>query len=344
MGINRKLQEMMAVEGAPQIEGLWFRHFRGEEDYPGMLACIQACKVVDHVERTDTLEDITRNYAHLTNSDPQSDMLMMQVGDEMIGYVRVWWMHIPAERTRVYSSVGFIKPQWRGKGIGRAVLGWCENRQRAIAAEHPKDAQFYFDRWKQDGEEDLARLLEHCGYQGIRYGLRMVRPSLEDIPLQGLVKQLPAGLQVRPAKPEHYRKIWEANVESFRDHWGFTEPEEADYQAWLEDRLTQPEIWKVAWDGDEVAGMVLGYIDARENEEYERLRGWTENIAVRRPWRKRGLATALIFMNLQELKRRGMKEAALGVDAENLTGALRVYENAGFQVVKRATTYRKPMN
>lgn len=104
-----------------------------------------------------------------------------------------------------------------------------------------------------------------------------------------------------------------------------------------------PHLWQVAWAGDEVAGMVLNFIDEAENTEYGRQRGYTETICVRRPWRRLGLARALIARSFQVLKDQGMTEAALGVDAENISGALRLYQSMGFQVVKQHTAYRKPL-
>jgi mycothiol synthase len=120
---------------------------------------------------------------------------------------------------------------------------------------------------------------------------------------------------------------------------------EEDYQKWLGEDEFQPDIWKVAWDVEtnQVAGMVLGFILAEQNAKFHRRRGWTEDICVRRPWRRRGLARALIADSLRELRARGMTEAALGVDTENQTGALRLYESLGFRVVKRNTIYRKLM-
>jgi ribosomal protein S18 acetylase RimI-like enzyme len=64
---------------------------------------------------------------------------------------------------------------------------------------------------------------------------------------------------------------------------------------------------------------------------------------VRAPWRRRGLATALIAASFPAMRARGMKEAALGVDTENVSGALRVYERCGFQPVSRSTLFRKPL-
>lgn len=81
----------------------------------------------------------------------------------------------------------------------------------------------------------------------------------------------------------------------------------------------------------------------QENEEFHRKRGHVELISVKRPWRGKGIAKALIARSLKLLKSQGMTEAALGVDAENPSGALQLYEKMGFKVVKRGGIYRKPL-
>jgi ribosomal protein S18 acetylase RimI-like enzyme len=102
-------------------------------------------------------------------------------------------------------------------------------------------------------------------------------------------------------------------------------------------------IWCVAWQGDQVAAMVISCIYKGLNETFERKRGFIDNICVRRPWRGQGLAKALIARNLIALMELGMTEAGLLVDAENKSGALHLYESMGFQVVKREVVYRKPL-
>ncbi len=92
---------------------------------------------------------------------------------------------------------------------------------------------------------------------------------------------------------------------------------------------------------DDLAGR---YINPEENERFGRERGWVENISVRRPWRRRGLARALIAASIAALRVRGMTEGALGVDTENPSGALRLYESCGFAAVKREAAYRKPLD
>ena len=331
----------LTVDHAPAIPGLAFRHFRGPSDYPAMAAAIQASADADKVERADTVADIANAYAHLSNCDPYQDMIFAEVNGEVIGYSRAFWWE-ETNGPRIYSFVGFLVPAWRRQGIGRAMLRWLEQRLRQIAAGHPADRPAYFQGFAEEHEVGLAALLMQEGYQPVRYFYQMVRPTLDDIPDYAL----PAGIEVRPVLPEHYRAIWDADVEASQDHWGFAPPTEEDYQAWLNSKtIFQPHLWQVGWDvaSDQVAGQVRTFIDAAQNEKYQRQRGWTEFISVRRPWRRRGLARALIARSLRVQKAQGMTESALGADSENLTGATRVYEDCSFHVVQRNTAYRKPL-
>jgi len=335
------LTNAIVLPDAPAIPGLTFRRFWGEADYPRMIAVLQGGKDADQIEEVDTLEALTDSYAHLVNCDPYQDMLFVEVEGKVVGYARVFWQGV-SDILWLYGHEGFLLPQWRGRGIGRAMLHYNERRLCEIAAEHPPGKSCFFEVMASSTETVKIRLLEREAYMPVRYFCEMVRPDLENIP----DCPLPPGLEVRPARPEHYRAIWEADEEAFRDHWDHVPYSEEDYEYWLRgDPEFQPDIWKVAWDvkANQVVGMVLGYILEEQNARFNRKRGWAADICVRRPWRKRGLARALIAENLRELKARGMTEAALSADAENLCGAFRLYESMGFRTVKVDTVYRKPM-
>jgi mycothiol synthase len=271
--------------------------------------------------------------------------LLVEGPDGLAAYGRTFWLKEDiAAPVYMYPVVAFVRPDHRRRGIGAALLRWLEERARLVAVEqgHPPAAEANLQAFVYDTERARAALLEKHGYTPARYFYDMVRPNLDDIPHA----PLPAGLEVRPVRPEHLQAIWDANVEAFRGHWGEPERTPADYERFMNDPVEfQPDIWKVAWDtaSNEVVGMVLGYINHAENEALNVKRGWTENICVRKPWRKLGVARALIAENLRELKARGMESAALGVDTDNATGALRVYESMGFRPVARETAYQKPL-
>jgi mycothiol synthase len=333
--------DLIEIEGAPIIPGLCFRHFRGPSDYPKMVVAIEASADADKVERVTTIEDIANNYAHLTNSDPYQDMIFAEIDGNVIGYSRGWWYE-EDNGPRLYGFVGFLVPAWRRKGIGREMLHWVENRLRVNASGHPVEQPKFFQAFVTQHEVGVAKMLEKEGYTPVRYAWEMLRSSLENIP----DFHLPEGVEVRPVSPEQYRAIWDTSNEAFRDHWGFGQPTEQDYQNWLEDKtIFQPNLWQIAWDieTNQIAGQVRTFIDHAQNEKYNRKRGFTEFISVRRPWRRRGLARALIALSLKKQKEEGMTESALGVDSQNLSGATRVYEDCGFRVVKQHTTYRKPL-
>jgi mycothiol synthase len=344
---TKHLPGLSALDAIP---GLTFRKFRGESDYPHMVAVISGSKDADQIERVDSVEDVARVYASLTNCDPYQDMIFAEVDGEVVGYARCTWWNEQAG-TWVYSHFGFLLPEWRGKSIGRAMLRYLQHRLRQIARDHlesgkrPGDAPLVYRSFASDTESGTIALLESEGFRPIRYFYSMVRPDLEGIPSL----PLPHGVEVRPVDWEAQKRlIFDAEQEAFRDHWGYSEPDEDGYRAWVNELETDPDIdpalWRVAWSGDQIVGMVRSFILPDENAFYQRQRGYTEHISVRKPWRKQSVARALIALSLQALKDRGMQEAALGVDSENTSGALRLYEGMGFRQVKKHINYEKPMD
>jgi len=181
MTTNNATNRTIRVPGAPEMSGLTFRGFRGEADYPSMLAVIEGSKETDNLERTDTLDDVVRNYEHLTNCDPYQDMLFAEMDGEVIGYGRTWWLD-DLDGNRLYPHFSFLLPDWRGKGIRRAMLGYNEQHLREIDAGLPANGLRLFEVWASDTETHWVSLLAESGYQGVRFGFSMVRPDLENIP------------------------------------------------------------------------------------------------------------------------------------------------------------------
>ena len=72
--------------------------------------------------------------------------------------------------------------------------------------------------------------------------------------------------------------------------------------------------------------------------------GWVASIGVLEPYRRRGLGMALLQHCFSELYRCGCRKISLGVDAQNPTGATRLYERAGMHQVFEAVVYEKPLS
>ena len=342
MTAQSQVQERIFIPDAPDIPGLVFRGFQGKSDFQVILDLINACKGPDQLDRSDTLEDITRAYEHLNNCDLYQDLMFAEVDGQPAAYVRVEW-NIDLEGRWMGFQIGYSDPQYRRQGIGTAMLGYFEEHLRQIADRHlavgviKEDTARYFEVFCADTELAKAHLFNKAGYTPVRFSYSMMRPLSEPVE----ITPMPEGLEIRKVQPDEYRQLWEADQEAFQDHWGYIEGTERDYQRWLKDPLNDPDLWRVAWDGDQVAGMVLNFLNEQENKEYNRLRGWTENISVRKPWRRRGLARALLTRSLEMFKDMGMDHAALGVDTQNPNGALNLYESVGFRVEKSYTVYWK---
>jgi mycothiol synthase len=332
-------QSLISVPGAPDITGLVFRRFRGEADYPAMVTILDACNAADRLDYINTVEEVAWVFAHLTNCDPERDMVFAEVEGETVAFSRVWWVE-ESTGERLYMSLGFVRPDWRRRGLGAAMLRYNERNLRAIAGRHPAEIPKLFRVWAMDTEDGAQALFAAAGYEPVRHYIMMTRPI--DAPLPDA--PLPAGLEVRPVEPGHVRAIWEAMWEARRDHWGYVEPTEQDYERWTGGRLFAPELWKVAWEGEQVAGMVLNRLDREQNEQYQRQRGYTQDIFVRRPWRRRGLARSLLVQSIGMFREMGMAETALGVDTQNPSGALRLYESVGYREVQRHTFFNKALD
>ena len=329
----------IAVPGAPAIPGLRFRHYRGPDDLPAMLRAYAAAHEADGLEEVTTLEQMQLNYRNLVNCDPTRDIVLAEVAGEVVAYGRVFWNDL-VEGGRSYENFGFVDPAWRRRGIGGAIHRRNEARLREIAAAHPDVAPKWFGSEGIDADAGNTALLLGDGYAPVRYFYDMVAPTLDGI----VAPPMPDGIELRPVSRDQYRTIWLASEEAFRDHWGQTVWAEADWERWHADPdNADPRFWRVGWDGDEVAGEVTTTVPAEENEAHGRARVYVASVSVRRPWRRRGLARALLASSLVGAREAGFTSASLGVDTDSPTGATALYESLGFAPERTFTAYRKPL-
>ncbi|MBA2265056.1 MAG: GNAT family N-acetyltransferase [Chloroflexi bacterium] len=330
--------EMTSV-GAPAIPGLRFRHFGGKDDLPAMLRVYSAAHIADGIEEVITLEQMKLNYATLVHCDPARDIVVAEVDGQVVAYARVFWNDL-VEGGRSYENFGFVHPDWRRRGIGGAMHRHNDERLRQIAAEHTDVSPKWLGSEGVDTDAGNAVLLIKDGYEPVRFFYEMVAPTLDGIQ----APPMPEGIDLRPATRDQYRTLWLAAAEAFRDHWGETEWVEADWDRFVADPDNDdPRFWRVGWDGDQVAGVIMTTVPAEENEQHGRARIYVAGVSVRRPWRRRGLARALLASSLVGAREAGFTSASLGVDTNSPTGANTLYESLGFAPEQTFTSYRKPM-
>lgn len=317
--------------------GLRLRPYAGEADLPEMVRVHNAEAEADRLHGRTNLEELA---AYVRNPSasfiPARDITIAELDGRVVGV---------ASREVVDTTDGFrehrldgeVDPAYRRRGIGRVLLEENQRRHRELAATDVSTRTRIFGSWSNERQPGDVALLDSAGFEHARWFFEMVRPNLADLP----DVSLPVGLEIRPIDRAKARDVWNADVEAFKDHWGGFDGSEEHLQRWLDNPSVDISIWVVAFDGDEVAGGVLNVIDPEQNAALEVQRGWLQSVFTRRPWRRRGLATALIAKSLAVLQDRGMTSAALGVDADNPSGALGLYEGLGFAVDSRSTAWRK---
>jgi GNAT superfamily N-acetyltransferase len=189
--------------------------------------------------------------------------------------------------------------------------------------------------------EPTRRLLERQGLNPIRYSLLMVT-DLDETPPD---PRWPDGLVVRTYQDDSDLEVFCRTVdETFQDHWGHVEsPIEDVVQRW-QHRIENGKnidlsLWFLVVDDDEVTAVARCDPHVGDNLTM----GLVDVLGVRRPWRRKGLGTALLHHIFGEFYRRGHKQVSLGVDADSLTGATRLYEKAGMRVVQQVARYEKEL-
>jgi mycothiol synthase len=322
---------------APAIPGLRFRRTtRTDADYDAIAAVIRVANQADDLPFAPSGANLREDWEDQATFDPDRDAIIAEVDRRPVAHAGV--DRVQRGRSVVYEVWGNVHPAWRRRGLGRTLLAANVAHARRCAADDDDPRPAYAGSFVNEQEAGHQRIVEDAGFRTVRWFFDMRRDLIEVD-----VAPLPEGLEIRPVTPDQHRAIWEADVDAFRDHWEAREPEPSDFERLFAKADLDTSLWVVAWDGGEVAGSVQPWIWRDENAALGVERGWLEHISVRRRWRRRGLATALTTEALRRLRAAGMTEAMLGVDADNPTGALRIYEAMGFEIGHRAQALRLPL-
>ncbi len=316
------------------------RPYRGPSDHSAIAEVLGAHRRARGDTEMPTVAQIDLTYAHLRDCDPELDIAIVECAGQVVGYTRASFEDLDSG-TRDCVVFGPVVPEHLDLGLWTAIVDANEEHMAAWAVEVDR-AQYraYADHpgpgLDPTGE---AAWLEARGYVATEWGASLERPHLDDIPQ----RTLPDGVELREVQPEQLRAIFDAHWEAFRGEWDFRETSEADWVEFVEHPYRDTTLWKVAWAGASVVGQVKPYVNHEENALRGAQRGYTEDISTHRDWRNRGIAGTLLAWSLQELRDRGLTEAALGVDTNNPGGAFQLYTSLGFELVAYEAVYSKPI-
>lgn len=332
---------MLTLEKSYKTFDQFLWHPARKTDAPQMHALLLARDKADGIDNAGTLEGTQREFEDTWLHDIEADTLLAETPTgEVAAFALVFANPQPTEKRMAYPWFE-IHPEHRLPGMAKAVLEWAEARAIDILDRIPSDLPRVLGQFCDDKLHTRIALYESQGYEAARYFYRMRR----DLSLPLDAPALQDGLVLQHYTAELDSTLHRAFNDAFSDHWNFEPVAESDWQMWFtggED--FRPDLTYLVMDGAEIAGFSINGVNLEKNRQRGINEGWINQLGTRRPWRKQGVATALLLASMQAFRAAGLDYATLGVDTENPTGALRIYERLGFEPVKRFIAYQKHLD
>jgi mycothiol synthase len=263
--------------------------------------------------------------------------IVLSPAGRVIAYGELWDIFKPYVHKYAFIRV---HPDHRGKGIGSWLLTFAEERAKERLDLAPQGTKVTLKAGTFGKDRAGNELLNAHGFERVRIYYTM-KIQLDQPPQK---PRTPDGIVIRAIQRETEEEAYfRAAQEAFMDHYGFVEePFEDYYQRWQhmiasDPGRYDPSLWLAAYDGTEIAGICFNRPQLANSTEL----GWVGMVGVRRPWRRRGIAEAMLQESFQLFYERGYQWVGLGVDADSLTGATRLYEKAGMKVTDETFTFQK---
>jgi mycothiol synthase len=320
--------------------GTWTWRALTIEDAPALTRAYAAVEAVDHIGEHYSEQDV-RDELEDESIDLRHDTLVALAPDgELVAFT---WVHGSVEVHDLdrINAEGAVVPAARGRGLGRRLLEWAEERAASQHSERHRDIPGAVCVDVHENNPGKQALVQAAGYEATRWWYRMAR-NLDD-PLPGVAPPGP-DLTLAPYTADRDEAVRQAHREAFAGHWGATPPDELRWsQRYTGAHSFEPDVSWLVLDGDEVAAYLLTYFwdaDAAATGVREAFVG---QLGVRPAWRRRGLGGLLLAIALESYRAAGYERSVLTVDTGNATGALRLYERAGYAVKDTSVVWTKPL-
>jgi GNAT superfamily N-acetyltransferase len=293
------------------------------DDLEAMVEVANAYDLADLGEPDTSVEHLEQGW-HEEGFDERRDTLLARAAD---GTLAAFALLEPLP-DGLLEAFGRVHPAHVGRGLGGGILKWTEARARERARQRGAAVRLHNGVTGSDGP--ASRLLRDRGYELVRFAWHMERSLLDP----GIDQRVEAeGFVVRPASDDELADVWRTMAEAFRGHWEWRPLPFDEYRRHVQASALRAVL---AVAEGEPAGAVTYRATARS--------GWIEELGVRPSWRRHGLGGSLLRWAFAELRDAGMTAARLNVDADNATGAVRLYERVGMHVRREWHVYEKAVS
>lgn len=282
------------------------------DDVDVITSLIAAAELHDD-ELVEIDRDDVANMFERPGWDPAENTVLVFEGDSPVA-----WAEMHAGR-----ADADVRPDRRGRGIGSAVMAWTEERAQALGRDD-------IGQTVTDANRGAAELFLARGYEPswiswiikIEFG-----DALPPVP------DLPDGISLRAYEPGRDDRAVHHLIDDAFCEWPGRDP--VPFEVWegfvMRHRALSREVSSLAFDGDELVGVLIAYDYDGEVE------GWIQQVATKATHRHRGIARAMMLGTFRAFHERGKRRC--GVSTESRTGALSLYERVGMHVRRSYTRY-----
>lgn len=306
------------------------RSYGGESDLEAIAEMLRQCEESDRLDEWIFLSDLRQRF-DAPSSNGIRDVQLWLDREELVAIAQ---LSVPELGEAIDGFLWFrVRPTARNQGIEGQILERARRRMRELGSKSNSSLKLFTEA--RDRQKSRIALLESSGFVPCRYFYRMERSLLE--PLEEA--ELPEGFKLRSV-PElggyQNRQLIRASVEMFNqtfiDHWNHHQLTVEALQTELDNPNYREELDSIAVASDgTLAAFCYCFIHQENNYRCRRREGFISALGTRRGFRRQGLGRAMLLAGMQQLKAAGMEKALLGVDAENPSGATRLYESVGFR-------------
>lgn len=322
--------ESVARAALDALPGIRWRPF-DRDDLPAIAAFYREVENHDDNPERTSLSGL-EEFWDSPRSVPEHDTLAgFDVNGKVSATAWAGCNRVVTEKRLVYLG-GAVRPSRRGEGIGRAVLQWqlAHGHEWDQQTREPGVGPLVMRLHVPTAQADVRDLAKHYGLETERYFFELSQP---------LAVRLPApvptvdGIRLVDWRPDRSAEVHAVLNTAFRDHWGHTDSTAEMWQEQLTSHSFRPQWSVLAVDEltDAVVGVAFNVAWEQDWDPQGYTEGCTDELAVLRSHRGRGIATALLLASMQHFAADGLDAAGLGVDAANPSGALRLYESLGYR-------------
>ncbi len=264
------------------------------------------------------------------------DVIVAEHASQIIGVGYTIYLPSETKEERCYIF-GTTKPEFRGKGVGSAVMTWASWHGEALLRSSNGAIPRFLRTDMSATNTSAGELFNDFGLKAVRWNDDLI------INLQNTPEVFTApGYSIIPWDPSRDEEAREAKNQAFMDHWGSTPTSKDGWQQLVHGSTAQLAHSFFAVDeNNKIVGVLLSHRYESDDEVLGKRIGWIDKLATLAEHRRKSIGKSLITFALNAYKRDGLTHGALDVDTENPTGAYGLYESIGFAPFRGRVTYEK---